>query len=341
VLAGKIHTDSIALASRMDTLLKHVCDSVQECVTDLMGDTLKAYTTSDKIDTLLGDYVTNVHLNDTLSHYYDTTLMKKAIHDTANVLRELIPVVNNGQITIRVDNQGTETTFTFGVNQADNLDITIPASTQISNLRDSVNRVVLDSLYAANSAMNKAIDTIAGNNIHDGQLHVITYGATKLDTTKLFSANQLNNDTLNLSRYALLDTLRSFYATTKALTDSLDSLKKDIRKVDNTLMPKECSLKKIMGQNQEVNDSTFTLTSVPHSAYLVKIYINGVLVGDNDNSNGDAVLIFDSENKQIVKYRSYFNKDDGNNPYKLEEGDRVFIYWFSSPIDSSSTPTEP
>ena len=36
-----------------------------------------------------------------------------------------------------------------------------------THIRDSVNRVVLDSLVAANSAINKAIDTIAGHVIHD------------------------------------------------------------------------------------------------------------------------------------------------------------------------------
>ena len=37
-----------------------------------MNDTLKAYTTTNKIDTLLGAYVTNAHLKDTLSWYTTT-----------------------------------------------------------------------------------------------------------------------------------------------------------------------------------------------------------------------------------------------------------------------------
>ena len=41
------------------------------------------------------NYTTNAHLNDTLSHYYDTTQVKTAIHDTANAIRAAIPAQVN------------------------------------------------------------------------------------------------------------------------------------------------------------------------------------------------------------------------------------------------------
>ena len=69
VLNDRFTRDSIALSNRLDTMFTHICDSVKPCVTDLINDTLKAYTTTNKIDTLLGAYATNAHLNDTLSHY--------------------------------------------------------------------------------------------------------------------------------------------------------------------------------------------------------------------------------------------------------------------------------
>ena len=89
-LVNRIVTDSTALAHRMDTLLKHVCDSVKPCVTGWMNDTLKAYTTSNKIDTLLGAYVTNAHLNDTLKVYtttnkIDTLIQKYGYTTTAHL----------------------------------------------------------------------------------------------------------------------------------------------------------------------------------------------------------------------------------------------------------------
>ncbi|MBP5649549.1 MAG: hypothetical protein J6X01_00530, partial [Bacteroidales bacterium] len=395
---NRLTNDSTALAHRMDTLLKHVCDSIKPCVTGWMNDTLKAYTTTNKIDTLIQKYgfATTAQLNDTLSRYTttnkidtllgdyatkealrdsiqkvntrlttDSTILAERIHadsvdlakhisDTATVIRRSLGdtishYIGKANLVIK---QGSELLGVFNANQVgDTVTVVIPtpSAAQVQSdweenddnspsyiqnkpdldeyatkdaLRDST-RMVFDSLHKYYATK----DTI-----HDGQLHVITYGVNKLDTAKLFSANQLNNDTLNLSRYALLDTLESFYATTKALTDSLDSLRKDIRKVDNTLMPKECSLKIYMGHDHPVNDSTFTLTSEPHSAYLVKIYINGVLVGDNDlndgySNNGDhAVLKFEDEgNKRKVTYRSHYNEG-----YKLEEGDKVILYWFSS-----------
>ena len=42
VLAKRIVADSTILAYRMDTLLKHVCDSVKPCVTGWISDTASA-----------------------------------------------------------------------------------------------------------------------------------------------------------------------------------------------------------------------------------------------------------------------------------------------------------
>ena len=171
-------------SNQVDTLLNayekkaDLCKDVIGCI----GDTLSKYTTTNQIDTLLGDYVTNAHLNDTLSHYYDTTLMKKAIHDTANVLRGQIPVVNNGQITIKVNNQGTEEVNTFGVNQANDQLITITIPTEVA--------------------------------VNNGQLTIIA----KDDTTR-FTANQAINDTVDLSGFATIallnDTLKAYTTTNK------------------------------------------------------------------------------------------------------------------------------
>ena len=102
-LVNRIVTDSTALAHRMDTLLKHVCDSVKPCVTGWMNDTLKAYTTSNKIDTLLGAYVTNAHLNDTLSRYtttnkIDTLIQKYGYTTTAHLNDTLKKYTTSNQV---------------------------------------------------------------------------------------------------------------------------------------------------------------------------------------------------------------------------------------------------
>ena len=46
-----------------------------------LNDTLSNYTTTDKIDTLLSDYATNAHLNDTLSHYTTTDKIDTLLGD--------------------------------------------------------------------------------------------------------------------------------------------------------------------------------------------------------------------------------------------------------------------
>ena len=156
-----------------------------------------------------------------------------------------------------------------------------------------MNTVVLAALASANSEMNNAVDTIAANVIRD--------------------------------------TLKAYYDTTnvqRVIADSLKALRDSLQKTaDNTILPKECSMKFVMMQNQVGDDTTFTLKSEPHSSYLVKIYINGVLVGDDDNSSGmtPVLMRLNPSNKKEVTYRSANNEG-----YKLEKGDKVIIYWFTS-----------
>ena len=151
-----------------------------------VNDTLSYYTTTNKIDTLLGDYVTTTKLNDTLNAYYDTTNVQQILHDTANVLRNEMPVVNNGQITISV-NRGTVENSTFNVNQDGTQTVTI-------NIPDEVT-------------------------VNNGQLTVITQ-----DDTTRFTANQSVNDTVNLEGFVttahLNDTLNAYY-TKEQVNDTL------------------------------------------------------------------------------------------------------------------------
>ena len=304
VLVNRIVADSTALAHRMDTLLKHVCDSVQECVTGwisdstrmifdtlhsryttlkTLSDTLSHYTTTNQIDTLIKKYgyltsdsavivmmrdsiqKVNAHVvadslaimdtmhryyatNDTLKNYYTRYQVDTA---KANIRNE----IQNGTLTITYG--GTVTTFTANQATGDNVSVTIPTpEEQVQadwketdalktsyirnkpNIRDSVNRVVLDSLYAANSAMNKAIDTIARNNIHDSltvvreMIHAdSTVLATRMDTLLKHVCDSVKpcvtgwmNDTLKAyTTTNKIDTLIQKYgfATNAHLNDTL------------------------------------------------------------------------------------------------------------------------
>ena len=183
-----------------------LCDQVLECVED----TLSHYTTTNHIDTLLGNYVTK----DTLSYYtttnkidtllgayYDTTQVKSAIHDTANVLRSMMGgAANNATITIQKN--GTEVDH-FTVNQVDDQTINIEVPTTVAELTDASN-------YVTNATLHDTLDYYTTTNKIDTLLGDY---ATKDTLSYYTTSNKV--DTL-LGNYATKDTL-SYYTTTNKI----------------------------------------------------------------------------------------------------------------------------
>ena len=87
-------------ASNVDPTILDTLVSVND-----LNDTLAYYTTTDQIDTLLGDYATNAHLNDTLAYYTTTdqldTLIGKGMYSLIH------PVSKNLVGTISVNDVDT------------------------------------------------------------------------------------------------------------------------------------------------------------------------------------------------------------------------------------------
>ena len=103
------------------------------------------------------------------------------------------------------------------------------------------------------------------------------------------SVNTVVTDSLTISNSKMNKAIDTIAANVVA--DSLNAFRESLRKTtDNTLLPRERSKKFMIEEKQDGDVYIFKIDSKPHSSYLVKIYINGVLVGDNDNSNNDAVL---------------------------------------------------
>jgi uncharacterized protein (TIGR02145 family) len=399
VISARIIRDSTELSNRMDTLLTHVCDSVETCVkgwisdsTRMIVDSLGAYYDTtlmkkaihDTADVLRGmmtdaandakitiqknggdvgyftvnqetdqainilvpttvaemtdasNYVTHTQLNDTLGAYYDTTAVRTVIHDslgnylTINGLCDSVKkcdVIKDMQTDITKLQTADNNLSTRIQNDSTNLKDHYYTKTQVDSATNKVRNDICDSathcmeraLANPNSSINNAVDTIAANiaghaihdtlvhnvqltnqgdslflrrggivdtvkfpaaemihdslgkyvlktavrdsitnnvnltvkndslflthgngidtvpagkmikdsiesRVHDGKLAVITHGATKLDTIQKFTANQAGNDTLDLSRYALMDTLHDFYATKAALAESVHKI---------------------------------------------------------------------------------------------------------------------
>nr|MCR4872190.1 hypothetical protein [Bacteroidales bacterium] len=149
----------------------------------------------------------------------DSTALHNALKDTASAIRADFPEVSDKTITVK---QGDNTIGTFTLNQGTDGTVIIPTPAEQAqsdwkennasdpayirnkpNIRDSVNRVVLDSLSAANSTMNRAVDTIVRNNIHDS-LDVIR---TKIHTDSLDLVNRIVTDSTALADKMHADSL--------------------------------------------------------------------------------------------------------------------------------------
>ena len=196
------------------------------------------------------NYTTNAHLNDTLSHYYDTTRMKKAIHDTANVLRGEFPVVNDARITIALI-RGTEsgvTNPTFGVNQDTNQTVTI-------NIPEAAT-------------------------VNNGQLTIIAAG----DTTR-FTANQSANDTVRLNKFATKDTLKNF-VNKLALRDSVNNIVKDSLAAPNSAI--NLAIDTIARHN--ISDSTRMMFDTLHKYYATNAHLNDTLKYYTTSKQIDTLL---------------------------------------------------
>ena len=80
----------------------------------------------------------------------------------------------------------------------------------------------------------------------------------------------------------------------------------------------------------EENQTEFTLSNIPTENHLVKMYINGVLVGDNvtvDENINNNITTFHAVitvSNSTVNYRPEYN---GN--YQLRAGDRIVFYYYT------------
>ena len=142
-----------------------------------------------------------------------------------------------------------------------------------------------DAFIKNKPSIKDSVDKVLTDN------HYVTEGdvATYLTTNKY------------INEQALID---SNYVTEQALIDS------NYVKTSNLSTEQSAKFSATAGQ------TAFTITSTPNAKYLVKIYINGILVGDN---NTGVVTVSGT----TVTYVPAQNED-----YALEAGDKILIYWF-------------
>ena len=161
-----------------------LCDSVKDCVTAWIYDTLDAY--------------------------YDTTHMKTAIHDTADALRSLMgDAANNARITIQKN--GVEVDH-FTVNQSENQSINITVPTTVSELSDAANYVTTDQMNAQgylteeiDPTVKDATLTIQKNGAEVGKFTANASADKTINITVPTKVSDLNNDSGFITGYTETD----------------------------------------------------------------------------------------------------------------------------------------
>jgi len=222
----------------------------------------------------LTQYATNAHLNDTINAYYDTTHMKTAIHDTADVLRSMMnAAANDAKITLQKN--GINLDF-FTVNQATDQSINIPIPTTVAELTDAsdyVTQTQLNSTLEHYTTTNQ-IDTLLGDY------------ATK-DTLKNYLTIGGLCDSLAecVLIKTILDRLDKLEHLNDSLANELDKLKPAL-----TLTASHDTVTVCEGSTKPVT-YTATFHNCSSSDYVISWKVNGV---DSSNVTG-TTLTFNAE----------------------------------------------
>lgn len=175
----------------------------------------------------LSVYATNVHLDDTLSYYFDTTQVKTAIHDTAVAIRAAIPAQVNADWNAtsgkaEILNKPTIPTTVAELSDAANYTTNAHLNDTLSHYYDTtqVKTAIHDTANAIRAAIPAQVN--ADWNATGGPAEILN----KPDLS-VYATNAHLNDTLNsfatkdtLSAYATKDTLKNFL-TISGLCDSL------------------------------------------------------------------------------------------------------------------------
>ena len=215
------------------------------------------------------------------------------------------------------------------------------------NIKDSVNQVLTTNNYmtqtdvanylqdqhylTSDSTTIKNIQT-AIENLEDAEENVQSdWNVTDTDNDA-YIKNKPNikdsvNQVLTDNKYVTENYLEEKHYLTKDSTTTINNIVNnylttneyineqaliDSNYVKTTELPTEQSAKFTATAGQ----TAFTISSTPNTNYLVKIYINGILIGDN---NTGVVTVSGT----TVTYVPAENED-----YALEADDKILIYWF-------------
>ena len=338
--------DSVAACLTTESDIK---DSIIKIVNNYLTD--QEYITGDALAD--SNYAKKTDINDgTLTVKLGTstvlgTFTANQSGETTITIPEAV-AANDGTLTIQ--RNGTDV-GTFTANQSSDVDIDILVPTKVTDLTDAdqyVTKTYLDTNnYMTKDSLIKnnfltSDSTIIINNIINDYLNANDY-ITEDDLSAYATLAKVKADSLVLANvqadWNVTDnTSDAFIKNKPSIKDSVDKVLTDnhyvtegdvatylttnkyIKEqalidsnyVKTTELPTEQSAK----FSATAGQTAFTITSTPNAKYLVKFYINGILVGDN---NTGVVTVSGT----TVTYVPAQNED-----YALEAGDKILIYWF-------------
>ena len=340
-LTDRIHDDSLTLAQRMDTVYKHLCDSVMNCTdiqtmqTSIETNTANIGTNAAAISSLQtkwhNDSITltgkirsdssTVHgaLVDSLKHYLDSAQVVRSIHDS----------IGNGTLSIKY---GDNAPVTFTANQKTPSNIEIPAAEApvYGTLTLQKNGATIDAFTANTSkTINIEVPTKLSQLSNDGG----TYA--KRDSVNVFTqANDFTGGTITVpSKFDIQNPPTAATCTQDAvnicdLMSVFDSLMRRMQKLEDALADAQEELEEIKSTMPALNltssipdehivseetavDITYTATILRSSAtFTYSWYVNGVL----QEGQTASTLTYHHDASGVYKVKCVAN--DGANELK-------------------------
>ena len=231
--------------------------------------------------------------------------------DWSNALITTTTTIGNETVEDQV--HVTAVPFALSANYATDINPNAPTITAIYNNLASLNtRMINDSLALVNgmTAVNTKVDNLAIS-VDTAKTNIRNEIGGKANSTDVYTKTEVD-ELLAQQRTAILTTLNT----------RIDSV---INVMNNlpTKMVEERDTVQTAGQTQ------FTLAHEARTDCIVRIYINGVMVGGNHNG---VVTVANSNNHATV---TYVPAQNGN--YELKANDVVtIVYWLLEPNSNSS-----
>ena len=299
----KIKADSVALAGYINDNKQAIIDTADHIRTEMLTMNTKL---QENIDS------TSTHIRTDMNTM--NTKLQGNIDTTSTQIRNTVNTVKS-DLQANIDTTSTQirsTINTMNTKLQENIDST---SSHIRTDMNTMNTKLQGNIDTVSSQIRGALKTVAFTGSYN-DLSDIPTNLSQFTNDENF----VKPDADNLEKYTLTTELEANYVKKTVLTDSIARVRTalaDTATAIRNAIPKEMRDK----FTATVDQTEFTLSEAPNTTnYFVKIYRNGMLIGDN----ADGVITVSGT---TVTYDPSQNTLPGSNG-NLVAGDRIVIYYF-------------